>query len=404
MSPSEAGADTEAPEPRFSLLGGGPFNGLLGRAGLLGPDQLPSVRCALLIALLAWLLPGACAIVQSIVEPAYDATAYFSDSSTLARYFIAVGTMLFTERRADARTLLMAREFLKGGLLQADSRRAFGARLRSADYWSTAPVVEATLLILAWLAAGRAMDLTIQLEAAGWEAVALTAGGHELSWAGLVARHVSTPLFLFLALRWLWRLGTWSKLLYHLSRLPLQLRPLHPDRCGGIGFLSLFPGVFRGFVFALSCVLASLVLKDIESGTVHVTMDIIRGVIAAWALLVALLFLAPLLCFYEPLFELREEALRVYGNRSRQWIDDFDARWQTSEQHRDTGAPATGAEAPKIGDIADAFAIVHELRAIPLDRTTVFHLYFAALLPLVLVGLSRIPIRELLARIAGVLI
>lgn len=84
------------------------------------------------------------------------------------------------------------------------------------------------------------------------------------------------------------------------------MRPLHPDRCGGIGFLSLFPGVFRGFVFALSCVLASLVLKDIESGTVPVTMDIIRGVIAAWALLVALLFLAPLLCFYEPLFELRD--------------------------------------------------------------------------------------------------
>ena len=63
--------------------------------------------CALLLALLAWLLPGASAIVQSIVDPAYDATAYFSDSSTLARYFIAVGTMLFTERRADARTLLM---------------------------------------------------------------------------------------------------------------------------------------------------------------------------------------------------------------------------------------------------------------------------------------------------------
>mgnify|MGYP003536049869 CR=1 FL=1 len=160
MSPSEAGADTEAPEPRFSLLGGGPFNGLLGRAGLLGSDQLPSVRCALLIALLAWLLPAACAIVQSIVDPAYDAMAYFSDSSTLARYFIAVGTMLFTERRADARTLLMVREFLKGGLLLADSRRAFGARVRAADYWSTAQVVEATLLILAWLAARRAMDLT----------------------------------------------------------------------------------------------------------------------------------------------------------------------------------------------------------------------------------------------------
>ena len=69
MNQPETDADTEAPAPRFSLVGGGLFNGLLGRAGLLGPDQLPSVRCALLLALLAWLVPGACAIVQSIVTP-----------------------------------------------------------------------------------------------------------------------------------------------------------------------------------------------------------------------------------------------------------------------------------------------------------------------------------------------
>ena len=150
--------------------------------------------------------------------------------------------------------------------------------------------------------------------------------------------------------------------------------------------------------------LASLVLKDIESGTAPVTMDIIRGVIAAWALLVALLFLAPLLLFYEPLFQLREESLRLYGSRSMQWIDSFEARWQMSEQHSDATAPAHGEDVPKIGEIADAFTIVHELRSIPLDRTTVLHLYFAALLPLVLVGLSRIPVRELLARIAGVLV
>ena len=312
--------------------------------------------------------------------------------------------MLFAERRADACTLMMVSEFLKGGLLSGESRRAFGARVRAADYWSTAAMVEATLLILAWLVAGRALDLTIQLEAAGWEAVALAGSAHTLSWAGLMARHFSTPLFLFLTLRWLWHLGVWSKLLYHLSRLPLQLRPLHPDRCGGIGFLSLFPGAFRGFVFALSCVLASLLLKDIESGTVQVTTDIVRGVIAAWALLVALLFLAPLLLFHEPLFELREDALRLYGSRSRLWIDTFDARWQMPAQHGDGRAPARGEEVPKIGEIADAFAIVHELRSIPLDRTTVFHLYFAALLPLLLVGASRIPMHELLARIAGVLL
>lgn len=71
---------SDAPAPRFSLVGGGPFNALLGRASLLAADQLPSVRSAPLFALAAWLIPGVCAIAQSIAEPGYDATAYFSDS------------------------------------------------------------------------------------------------------------------------------------------------------------------------------------------------------------------------------------------------------------------------------------------------------------------------------------
>ena len=35
--------------------------------------------------------------------------------------------------------------------------------------------------------------------------------------------------------------------------------PLHPDRSGGLGFLANFPGIFSGFVFALSSVGATQV-------------------------------------------------------------------------------------------------------------------------------------------------
>ena len=41
--------------------------------------------------------------------------------------------------------------------------------------------------------------------------------------------------------------------------LSLQLMPLHPDRSGGLGFLANFPGIFSGFVFALSSVGATQV-------------------------------------------------------------------------------------------------------------------------------------------------
>lgn len=390
-----------AAEPRFSLVAGGPFNAGLGRLGLLDADQLPSAGGAFALAAIAWLLPGACALLQAQVMDGYRASGYFADVSTLARYFVAVGIMLYTDHRADQRTLAIVREFLASGLIRATDRARYAAHVRQADRWSTAWPVEAALLALAWVAAGQTIGLTVHLETSGWETVA-SGGGRALSWAGLAARHVAIPLFLFLALRWLWRLAVWSVLLVRIARMPLRLRALHPDRCGGLGFLTLFPGAFRGFVFALSCVLAALVLKEMHNGVVEVTTDILRDVIAGWAVLVALLFLAPLLAFYEPLFDLREEAIRDTGTRSNRWLDQLEARWRSGDTDEHPGV--AGADAPGFGEIQDVVATVHAIGWIPLDRIAVINLYFAAMLPLVLVALSRIPVKDLLARIGGIVV
>jgi hypothetical protein len=82
-----------------------------------------------------------------------------------------------------------------------------------------------------------------------------------LSWAGEASALTSNTLFLCLVLRWFWRFLIWATLLWRASRLRLQLMPLHPDRCGGLGFLTLFPGIFCGLVFALSCLIAASFYK-----------------------------------------------------------------------------------------------------------------------------------------------
>jgi len=52
---------------RFSLVGGGPFDALLDRFGLIGEDQLPTWRAAVVMALLAWTPPAALAVVATQV-------------------------------------------------------------------------------------------------------------------------------------------------------------------------------------------------------------------------------------------------------------------------------------------------------------------------------------------------
>jgi len=62
--------------------------------------------------------------------------------------------------------------------------------------------------------------------------------GSDLSLAGWWYGYVSLPIFQFLLVRWYFRLFIWTRFLWQVSRIDLQLIPTHPDRVGGVGFLS----------------------------------------------------------------------------------------------------------------------------------------------------------------------
>ncbi len=59
------------PRARFSLVVGGPFHRLLTRLGGMGPDGLPQVRTALVLAGLAWSIPAVAVVAQTLLDEAY---------------------------------------------------------------------------------------------------------------------------------------------------------------------------------------------------------------------------------------------------------------------------------------------------------------------------------------------
>lgn len=399
---SEAASDTTDPADesaqRFSLVVGGPFNALLGRCGLLEADGLPSQQAALGIALLAWLLPGVLAIVQTLLDPSYHGVKYFEDYSTLARLFIAIGIMLATERLADQRLGQLIREFWQSRVIAGEARKSFFEVVRATDRASSSALAQALILAIALVAAGRTTDFDLAVEQMGWEGREVTTGA-VLSWAGLAARWFSIPVFQFLVMMWLWRLVVWTQLLFRISRLPLQLVPLHPDRVAGLGFLGVFPGIFRGFVFALSCVVASLLLKDLQADAGH-SVELLRKLAIVWVGCVLVLFVAPLCVFYVPLYELRERELGGNARRVNHWFREFHERWIDGNED----APVDPRSRPSLGDLNSAIETLQGMRAVPIDRAAVIQLLVAALAPLVVVGATQIPLKQMLGNIMGFVI
>ena len=77
----------------------------------------------------------------------------------------------------------------------------------------------------------------VALDTATWYAIP-SADEPRLSLAGMWFGYVSLPIFQFLLIRWYFRIFIWARFLWHVSRIELRLVPTHPDRAGGLGFLS----------------------------------------------------------------------------------------------------------------------------------------------------------------------
>jgi hypothetical protein len=297
---------------------------------------------------------------------------------------------------ADGRLIRIAGHFRASGLLSDAHLPAFRRALALADRRSGSGVAELLILAVVLMWSGLTADYVVTLAHSSWQGTMVDAEV-TLSWAGEAARFFSTPLFLFLVLRWIWRFLVWTALLYRLARLPLRLMPLHPDRSAGLGFLSIYPSVFSGFLFALNAVMAASMLRDLALERHN--PDTIWLALATWLVFSMLLVLGPLLVFVGPVYAVRERALLDYGRLAHEHHIEFHRKWIEQGGRGDhllgSGDPSSAS------DINATVAAVQQVRVVPVDGSALMQTLMAAGLPLVAVVLRQIPFCTLLTWFAG---
>jgi hypothetical protein len=381
---------------RFSLVAGGPFHSVLRLCGLVAADELPTWRTGGVLAVFAWLPLAMLTVVQSLFDDGYFGLGFFSDPTVYSRYLVAIWAMIATERYADERIELLTRQFRDARLLPDESRSGFEAAIATADRRSSSRLAEGIVFLMAIAQSSLVARYIVAASGSSWEGKVI-ADEVVLSWAGQTAGLVSNPLFIFLALRWVWRFAVWTMLLFRVSRLPLQLTPMHPDRSAGLGFLSIYPSIFTGFVFALSCVIATSFLKEL--GIEEHDTQTVWIAISVWLAMVLFMFLGPLLVFVHPLYLARERALLEYGRLANQFHLSFHHTWIAEGR---SGEELMGSSDPSsASDLNASVQAVQEMRFAPIDRSAVFQLVTAAGVPMLAVVAKQISLAEVVKLIIG---
>jgi hypothetical protein len=237
------------------------------------------------------------------------------------------------------------------------------------------------------------------LDAATWYATP-SATGSKLSLAGTWYGYVSLPLFQFLLCRWYFRLFIWSRFLWQVSRIELRLVPTHPDRVGGLGFLSNTVYAFALLAVAHGALLVGPLANRILF--LGAALPAYKMEIAVLVVFVLCLVVGPLLVFAPQLAQTKRTGLREYGTLAEEYVRQFDAKWLRG------GAPADepfvgSADIQSLADLGNSYEVVRTMRIAPVTKETILQIVVATLAPVAPLALTMMPLEELLKTLLGVL-
>jgi hypothetical protein len=383
----------------FSLVLGGPLYKLLLRSRLIQPPLGQLGWRIGAITALAWLPLVALTIFHGHFMSGVK-VPFLYDFEVQARLLFALPLLVLAELMVNLRMRPITEQFLERQIISHTSRPAFSAAISSAMRLRNSVAAEIGLLLIAVLAGSYFWKETYALHSNAWSAT-LSSSRLNYTPAGRWYTFVSVPVFQFILLRWYYRIFIWSRFLFQVSRLDLNLVALYPDRCCGLGFLGNVAFEFAPLVMAHSGLVAGFLANRIlHEGA---SLRDYRFELIGMVVLLLLMVLGPLCVFIPKLEHARLTGLRTYGRLASDYVVAFAEKW--------CHGPITGrerllgsADIQSLSDLANIFAAVKETRLVPFGKDTVLQFLVVIALPLAPLVFTMFSVEELIKRLINVVL
>lgn len=385
----------------FSVMLGGPFFQLLLKTKLSGNDLELAKKRAIILSLVTWL---PLLILSFISGKALSGTAtvpFLEDIAVHIRYLVAVPIMILAELLTHQRMRTVVRQFISRKLVSKDDLEKFHACIRSALKLRNSLFAEAALLVFVYIVGVQFVWRPIAiLNTSAWY-TSSSGEGNQLTMAGFWFGYISNPLFQFLLLRWYYRIFIWTRFLWQVSRIKLKLNPLHPDKLGGLGFLSEIDAAFLPLAMLHGAALSALIADRI----MHANASLLdfKVEIVFIVLLVLIVFLLPLLFFSGQLAHSKRSGIIHYGALGSEYVAEFEKKW-LNETKPTNEAFIGSADIQSLADLSNSYNVVHEMQISPVTKESVLTLIIVTLIPVLPLALTLMPLEELAKKLFEILI
>jgi hypothetical protein len=322
------------------------------------------------------------------------------DVEVNARFLVAVPLLISAELLVHRRMRFVVKQFLERNLIPESAMKRFDAAIASAFRLRNSVPAEVLLIVLVYVVGFLIWRARSHLDTMTWYA-APTVEGLKLSLTGIWFGWVSLPIFQFLLIRWVFRMFIWTRFLWQVSRIDLCLVPTHPDRVGGLGFLS---NTVYAFI-PLALVFGVIVSGSIANRIFHLGAALPDFMIEILIFVVILLCLVllPLMVFAPQLAHAKRVGIREYGTLAERYVREFDTKWLRGGAPADEQLVGSG-DIQSLADLANSYEVVKTMRIAPITREAILRLVAATLLPVAPLALTMMPLEELLKILFGKLL
>jgi hypothetical protein len=379
------------------LFSGGPPQALEKWLGLRGGNR-PLIRRALITVAVGWLPLVILTALRGDLVRSDTANSFILDFGVQARFLLAAPLLVLAEAVCVPRLAGIAQQFIDNGMVSQAEHSRYDAAVESTRRLMNSRLVEVALIGLAYALVFAAVKATSPETLPSWHGRLNPLAGTPAGWWGLL---VSLPLLLLLLLGWFWRICVWTRFLWLMNRLQLQLEAPHPDHSGGLAFVGRSLEALQPLGFIVGVICSGPVANQVVHH--HASPRQFKYVAIGAAILVTVVCAGPLLVFLRRLLEVRHHGELEYGALALRIDKRLRLKYLGMSSGIDQGtldmSDYTGTNAAN-SIAANAGAV----RILPLELRSVGLLMVTTFLPFVPVWLVAVPFDELFKTLSAFLL
>jgi len=322
--------------------------------------------------------------------------SFLEDLNAQVRLLVALPLLIAAEPLIHCRSRYIVGPFLERGLVAPEDQPTFNGLVERGEELRTSGLMALAMAIITTVLSGWIWHQKWSIRPGVWYVASRPNGDVALTAGGWWYVFVSLNVFRFVLLRWYYRLVVWYSFLWQVSRLELNLNPLHPDRTGGLGFLALsVPALSVGFLAQTTALAARIGGRILHDGA---SLDSFAQEMWVTPVLLVLLSILPLTFFSLELVQVRLKGSVDYGSLATRYVDGFRRKWMLDPRTQEHGLVGS-SDIQSLADLANSYQVVTNVRLIPISLPVLLIHVVLLAAPFVPLALTRIPLHELILRV-----